>query len=394
MTQRYLVLGAGRQGVAGAFDLAERGEAAVVTLADRDGGRVAEAVQRLRALVPDVPFEGITLDVADSEGLRRLLSQHDAALSAMSYTVNLDVTRAAIAAGCHVNDLGGNTGVVRDQLALDEAARRAGVSVVPDCGLAPGLGNLLVAFGLERFPAADSARVRCGGLPQSPKGPLDYMLVFSVEGLTNEYTGAAEVLRDGERRLVPTLTGREELEFAPPVGPTEAFYTSGGISTLVESLQGRLRHLDYKTVRYPGHCEKVRTLMELGYLDLAPIRVGDQDVVPRALTHALWERALSYPGEPDLVVLRVELEGPAERAPAARRRLRLDLVDRLDPRTGFSAMERTTAYPAAMVTIRQARGVVRPGAHHLHEAFPLAEYVAALAAHDLRLSEQWLEGPA
>lgn len=392
MSHRYVVLGAGRQGVAGAYDLAVHGDAAGVTLADRDPARVADAVPRLQALAPAVPIEGATLDAADTDALRRLLARHDAALSAMSYTVNLAVTRAAIAAACHINDLGGNTGVVREQLALDDAARAAGVSVVPDCGLAPGLGNVLVAYGLERFPEADTARVRCGGLPQAPKGPLDYMLVFSVEGLTNEYTGEAEVLRDGERQLVRTLTGLEELEFPPPVGPAEAFYTSGGISTLVEALGGRLRHLDYKTVRYPGHCERVRTLMELGYLDLAPVRVGEQVVVPRDLTHALWERALSYPGEPDLVVLRVDVEGPGA-DPADRedrRRLRLELIDRFDPQTGFNAMERTTAYPAAMVTILQAKGVVPPGVHPLLSAFPPGEYVAALAAHDLHLSEAWI----
>jgi len=333
------------------------------------------------------------VEAGDEAAVRGLLAEHDAALSAASYTVNAAVTRAAIAAGCHLNDLGGNTGVVREQLAFDGAARAAGVSVVPDCGLAPGLGNLLVAYGLERFPAADTAHVRCGGLPQSPKGPLDYMLVFSVEGLTNEYTGDAEVLREGVRLHVPTLTGREELEFPPPVGPAEAFFTSGGISTLAEALSGRLRNLDYKTVRYPGHCDRVRALKELGYLDLQPVLLGTGPVVPRDLTHALWERALSYPGEPDLVVLRVDLHGPRKdaRDPEDRRLLRLELIDRLDPATGFSAMERTTAFPAAMITILQARGVVRPGAHHLHDAVPLGPYVADLAAHDIRLSERWIE---
>jgi lysine 6-dehydrogenase len=393
MTHRYAVLGAGRQGVAAAYDLAVHGDAAAVTLADRDGGRVSAALERLRALVPRVPFGGATVDAADEDAVAALLGEHDAALSAASYTVNAAVTRAAIAARCHLNDLGGNTAVVRDQLALDAAARAAGVSVVPDCGLAPGLGNLLVGYGLERFPAADSARVRCGGLPQAPKGPLDYMLVFSVEGLTNEYTGEAEILRDGERLHVPTLTGREELEFAPPVGPAEAFYTSGGISTLAEALAGRLRNLDYKTVRYPGHVDRVRTLYELGYLDLEPVLLGTGPVVPRDLTHALWERALSYPGEPDLVVLRVEVEGPGENPQGAgdRRLLRLELIDKLDPATGFSAMERTTAFPATMVTILQARGAVPPGAHHLQDAVPLATYVADLATHGLRLAERWIE---
>ena len=388
MTHRYIVLGAGRQGVAGAHDLALHGDAVLVTVADLDEARARAAAERLAELVPGVRFEATTVDAKDEAGVVRLLSGHDAALSAMSYTVNVAVTRAAIAAKCHVNDLGGNTDVVRGQLALDVEARAAGVSVVPDCGLAPGLGNVLVMYGLERFPEADTARVRCGGLPQHPRGPLDYMLVFSVEGLTNEYMGEAEILRDGERRLVPTFSGHERLEFAAPVGAAEAFYTSGGISTLVETLQGRLRSLDYKTVRYPGHWEKVKALIDLGYLDTEPIDVGGHPVVPRALTHALWERSLSRPDDADLVVLRVELEGP--NGPAGGRRvLRMDLLDKQSPATGFTAMERTTAYPAAMVTAMQARGAVKPGARRLEHALPLGEYVESLAAHDIELIERW-----
>ena len=378
MPYRYLVLGAGRQGVAAAYELARAGDAAHVTLADIDEARASAAAARIAALAPSVEVRAAPVDARDEAALERLLASHDAALSAMSYKVNEATTRAAISAGCHLNDLGGHTGVVRAQIALDGEARAAGVSIVPDCGLAPGLGNLLAAYAHERLGGAEALRIRCGGLPQRRVGPLDYKIVFSVEGLTNEYSGEAEVLRGGRRERVPAFTEPESLDLPAPVGAAEAFVTSGGLSTLCEQLEGEVASLDYKTVRYPGHYDRVRAMIDLGFLSETPVEVAGQRVVPRELVHTLWGRAMAFPEEPDLVVLRVEGEGGG-------RLLRLDLVDRQDEVTGFSAMERCTAFPAVMVTIRQARGEVTPGAHRVERAFPLAPYVAALGEHGLAL---------
>jgi lysine 6-dehydrogenase len=232
--------------------------------------------------------------------------------------------------------------------------------------------------------------LRCGGLPREPKGPLGYQLLFSIEGLTNEYVGEAEVLRDGALARVPTLEELEEIEFSPPVGRCEAFTTSGGTSTLCATYRGRLRFLDYKTVRYPGHCEKVRVLRDLGLLSDKPVRLRTASVVPRDVFHACATPALTYPG-PDVVVLRAEMWGKNGGAPA---RARIDVVDFADDRTGFSAMQRMTGYPAAMVVEALARGEGKPGAVPLELALPAAPLLQGLAARGIALTETRLAEPA
>src|SRR5690606_11402887 len=180
-------------------------------------------------------------------------------LSSADYRFNEAITKACISAKIHMVDLGGNLFVVERQLAMSAEAERAGITVVPDCGLAPGMACLLGALGVEHFDgeqggAVESMKLRVGGLPAHPKPPLNYKLVFSVRGLTNEYLEPADVLRDGKLQRVPSLGDVESLEFPAPYGTLEAFTTSGGCSTLPRTLAGRVRNLDYKTIRYPGHC--------------------------------------------------------------------------------------------------------------------------------------------
>src|SRR5215210_8307938 len=205
---------------------------------------------------------------------------HDAVLSCVTYFHNLSLARAAVEARTHFCDLGGNNAVVDAELALDEEASAAGVNVVPDCGLAPGMVSVLAAHGAARFDALDEVRIRVGGLPQKPRPPLDYQIVFSVEGLINEYVERARVVRGGRIVEVESMTEVEELEFPAPFGRMEAFQTSGGTSTLPETFLGRVTELDYKTVRYPGHCERFRLLIELGLTAADAVDVDGARLAP------------------------------------------------------------------------------------------------------------------
>src|SRR5207245_6645009 len=189
-------------------------------------------------------------------------------------------------------DLGGNNDVVAAELALDTEARSRGVNIIPDCGLAPGMVAVLVAHGAAQFDKLDEIHIRVGGLPQNPKPPLDYQLVFSVEGLINEYIEPARVVRNGKITNVASMTETEDIEFPPPFGRLEAFQTSGGTSTLPETFLGRVRELDYKTIRYPGHCAKFKTMIDLGLCSSEPLPLNGMRVAPRRLLADLLVRNL------------------------------------------------------------------------------------------------------
>ena len=388
---RILVLGAGRMGLGAAFDLAHNSrEVGAVTVADIDEGRaraVAETVGggRVRAA---------RVDVEDSAQVVGLMRGHDSVISCVTYFHNLRLARAAIEAGSNFCDLGGNNAVVDSELALDEEARAAGVRLTPDCGLAPGMVSVLVAHGAARFETLEDVHIRVGGLPQNPKPPLDYQLVFSVEGLINEYVERARVIREGKLVEVESMTEVESLDFPEPFGRMEAFQTSGGTSTLPETFAGRLRTLDYKTIRYPGHCERFKLLIDLGLASSEAVELDGSRVAPRHLLGEMLTRHLPA-DEPDLVFIRVEFKGRmrGEVEGAAPKTLRYDIIDRQDERTGLSAMMRTTAFPASIIAQMMARGETSgTGAIPQERSVPPRRFVEELAARDIIIKESLESG--
>jgi lysine 6-dehydrogenase len=386
----YLVLGAGMQGTAAAYDLIEHGGAQALTLADADPARLQAAARRLAALTGFGGLLPLRLDAADPRALAAAMQPADVCLSALPYRFALEVTRAALDARTHLLDLGGNTELALQQAALQAAhPNGAELSVLPDCGLMPGLGNLLVSHALLELGDLASCHLRCGGLPQHPRPPLDYQLVFSADGLINEYFGTAEVLRAGRLEQVPTFSGLESLE-VQGLGRLEAFITSGGLSTVPRSFAGRICELDYKTARYPGHFEKFKLLLDLGLLEERPIdlaRPGEAPApfVPRRLLAALLARKLDFPDSPDLAFLRL-----TARAAQSPRALQYELIDRQDPRTGFTAMERTTAFSAAACAALVAKGQVPPGVRPLELAVDPRAFVLALAERGLPIEvREW-----
>lgn len=379
----YTVLGAGRQGVALAYDLARNGEAERVVLADADEGVAHAAAKRLKRLLPRsrCAFEPRLCDVSKRADARAAMRGSAVTLSAVPYRFNVALAEVAVAARSSFLDLGGNTAVVRAELALHDKAKRARVSVVPDCGLAPGLGNHLAAHGVASLDRPRHVHVRCGGLPERPVGPLKYKLVFNFEGLINEYSGLGEFLRNGKRVDVPTLTELETIDFGDEIGELEAAVTSGGTSTCPQTWRGKLSSYDYKTLRYPGHWAQIRLLFELGAFE-QELETASGTIHPRATTRALFERALDFPDVRDVVILRTTVSGRHRGKAVA---LVYDVFERHDRKTGFSAMERGTAFPAALVAHLQARGAVAPGARPLEVSVPPLLYFDELAAHDIRV---------
>lgn len=385
MNYTYAVLGAGRQGTAAAYDMARWGDARRVILADRDAEVARQAAGRVNELLNTTIAEPAQVDVTDLEAVERLLTGVDGCLSAVPYAFNLDITRAAIAARSHFCDLGGHTGIVRQQHALDAEARAVGVSVIPDCGQVPGMGTCLMVYTMELLDEATDVYMWDGGLPRDPRPPFNYLLTFHIAGLTNEYAEPAIFIRDGKITEVESISELETVEFPEPIGTLEAFVAGGGTSTMPWTFEGRLRTLQNLTLRYPGHFAQLRAFYDLGLWDLEPIRVGNAEIVPREAFHALFEPKVTFTGGKDLVIVRVTVVGKKDGRDA---KGSVELIDYFDEETGFTAMERTTGWSAAIVAEMMVRGQTPRGAGGLETFVPSDSFVKELRRRGLDVTER------
>ncbi len=375
---RMLVLGAGLQGSACAFDLLRRPEVERVTLADLHPQHLPAFLKKQK----DKRLITARLDAKRGQELRKLLRGHDAVMNALPYYFNYPVAKAAVALGLHCADLGGNTEIVQKQKTLHAAARKKKVSVIPDCGLAPGMVNIIAAEGIRRVGDAESVKIFVGGLPQKPEPPLNYQIVYSLEGALDYYTTPSWVLREGRPERVDALSEVEAVEFPAPVGTLEAFHTGGGISTMPWAYRGRVRTMEYKTLRYPGHVAIMRPIRELGLLALDPVDVKGTDVVPRDAFIATVSPRLTKPDGHDLVALRVEVQGRNGR------RVAWQLLDYYDEATGISAMMRATGFSLAITGVMQVDGrISSAGVYTPDEAVPFDAYVAELRSRGVELLE-------
>ncbi|SRR5579883_356302 len=378
---RMLVLGRGLQGSACAYDLLQNPEVTEVRIADLHVDHLPEFLG---------PYSGTRLiptrlDVRDTEAVRAIMRQSDAVMSAIPYYFNFDLARQAVEAGVHFCDLGGNTEIVFQQKGLDAAARERGITIIPDCGLAPGMVNILAQHGIAQLERVSSVRIFVGGLPQQPEPPLNYQVVYSLEGVLDYYTTLSWVLRDGRRHQVKALSERETVTFPAPVGALEAFHTAGGLSTLAFRYEGKIPTMEYKTLRYPGHAHIMEAIRELGFLDTAPIEVRGVKVAPRDVATTVMGQRLTKPHGRDLVALRVVVEGSKGGVP---KRLAWELLDYFDAAHGISAMMRTTGYSLSITGQMQARGeIIPPGVHTPDECVPAERYIAELARRGINIRQ-------
>ncbi len=373
---RIVVLGIGIVGRAAVWDLVRRGHE--VTIGDTD----IDALERVSGEY-DVAGS-TTVDASSPHQIADLIAGADVLVSAVPYRFGVELAACAVAAGCHYVDFGGNPTVVARQLELDEAARDAGVAVVPDCGLAPGFANVLAVGAVAALGPGhvDRVALRVGALPAAPVGALGYQLTFSPEGLLNEYAEPCEVLRRGRYTVVEPLTEIERVDWEG-WGPLEAFHTAGGSSSLPRLWEGRVSEMDYKTLRYPGHATVFRALYELGMLSETPRRYGDATIAPR---HVVLDALSAHLPRSDDDVVLVRTWASAERdgeiVTAGHQ-----LVDRHDRR--FSALARTTAFPATALAHALATGHgSQPGARTMQTAIDAADLIAELAPLGIR-PEPW-----
>ena len=388
MSFTYGVLGGGRQGTAAAYDMAKFGEAKKVVIADIDGDAALASAERVNTLTHSEIAEGVALDVTDRSALASFLDPVDSFLSAVPYWLNPAITEAAIQARASMCDLGGNTDLVREQLKLDAAAVEAGVAVVPDCGQVPGMGTSLMVHAMSLLDRADHVFMWDGGNVQHPEPPFNYRCTFNIAGLTNEYYGEAVFLRNGKVTMVPTFQREdyEEIEFPAPIGTMEAFVAGGGTSTAPWTFEGNVQTFQNKTLRWKGHFEQWKAVIDMGLMDLDPVTINGVEVVPRDVLHACVEPKIrAADDERDFVIVRVKAVGKKNGKPAE---ALVELIDFYDEATGFTAMQRTTGWDGAIVAIMNARGQTPRGVKPVEIAVPTQLFVDELKKRGFSLTEQ------
>jgi lysine 6-dehydrogenase len=351
------------------------GDAQRVILADNQLDAARRGSDRVNQLTGRFIAEPVQLDVTDTRELAEFLTPVDSFLSAVPYRFNLEITRAALEAKAHMCDLGGNTDIAREQHGFDENARAAGISIIPNCGQVPGLGTTLMVYSTELLDEAKDVLMWDGGIPQKPRNPFNYLLTFHIAGLTNEYAEPAIFLRDGKVTEVEPMTELETIEFPEPIGTLEAFVAGGGTDTMPWSFEGKLRTLQNKTLRHPGHFAQLRAFYDLGLWSLEPIQVGDEKVVPRDVFHTLFEPKTVFPEDKDRVIIRIKTLGTKDGREAESR---VEFIDHYDEETGFTAMERATGWSAAIVAEMMARGETPRGAGGVETQVPAGPYVKEL----------------
>jgi lysine 6-dehydrogenase len=378
---RMLVLGAGLQGSACAYDLLQNPDVTQVRLADLNVSHIPDFLG---------PYSGARLfptplDVRDREAVLGVMRESDAVMSAVPYYFNGELAKLAVEAGTKFCDMGGNTEIVFEQKQLDAAARAKQISVIPDCGLAPGMVNILAQHGIEQLDSVESVRIFVGGLPQHPEPPLNYQIVYSLEGVLDYYTTLSWVLRNGKRTQVTALSELQPVEFSAPVGTLEAFHTAGGLSTMAFRYEGKIPTMEYKTLRYPGHAHIMEAIRELGLLELEPVDVDGTKVIPREAFVATVGPRLTKPDGRDLVALRVLVQGTKDGKPKT---FGWELIDYYDEVRGISAMERTTGYSLSITGQMQACGEIKTsGVCTPDECVPAESYIAELAKRGIEIRE-------
>ena len=341
-----LVLGYGNVGSIVAKDLAESMPSANLAIA----GRHEIKAKEVAATINRKNVTTIRLDADAYDGIVDAMKTFDLIVGTLPGDLGYRSIQVAIDAKVDMVDV---SYMPENPLTLDKHAIKAGVTVVPDCGVAPGLSNLLVGHVLSKLDQVESIHIMVGGLPKEPVPPLGYVLTWSPTDLIDEYTRKANIIQHGRVVEVEPLTGLEEIEF-PGVGKLEGFYTDG-LRTLLYTIKD-VKNMWEKTLRYPGHAHSIKLLETLGFFSKDPIQVDKARLAPRDVTVEVLKKSLLRPEVEDLLAMKVEVSGTAKRE---KKRYVYHLLDHYDRENAIKAMARTTAYPASIVSQLIAKNMVK-----------------------------------
>ena len=380
---KVVVLGAGLMGKEVARDLVASQAVEKIFLADVAPETAEEFVSTLNT----EKIEVVQLNAECDDALREVIARGNVVVNALFYTFNERVAKAAIDTGVHAVDLGGHIGGITEKvLDLNEEAAKKNVTIVPDLGVAPGMANILAGYGASNLDTVESIKLYVGGIPTEPKPPLHYTRVFSLEGVFDHYTEASKAIQKGKLTEVPSLTGIEPIYF-DEFGVLEAFYTSGGISTLYKTFPN-VKTLEYKTIRYKGHAEKFKFLADLGFLSKDNIvQVDGQDIHVRSVVREAIKKKLELGKKTDAVLLRAIIAGQKNEEQYT---YEYEMIVRKDMEANVTAMARATANTISVVAQMIGNGVIENrGVFSPEQIVPGKEYIQEMAKRGVDIKETW-----
>ena len=279
-------------------------------------------------------------------------------------------------------DLGGHTQNVINQIKRTNEAVDADITIVPDCGMGPGMNVSMALLAMEGFDKIEEVRVWDGGLPQDPTPPWNYNLFFNIQGLTNEYDGSAYFIRDGKVIEVPCFEDIEAIEFSHPIGILEAAVTSGGLSTMPWTYEGKIQILENKTLRYLGHWNEMIAYRQLGLFDENPIEINHSKISPREFYHTLLEPKLAITNPIDICIMKTEAIGFID---GNKSKKTIECIEYFDKETGFLAMEKWTGYHASIVMQHIVSGKVKKGVIPIEKAISGSDFYASAAKRNYKI---------
>jgi len=346
---RIAVFGSGLMGSAIARDLIKSDNVEQVVALDIDRDRLnsltrMERSARLLVKLHDVRHRSETV---------KLLKQFDVGVGALPHGLSEHAIQSTLAAGVNFVDL--IFGWRFEQSKITVTAKKKGITIIPACGLAPGLTNILAMAAADEMDRVDEVHIKVGGIPERPKPPLNYRIVFSFDAVLEEYLRKAKIVRNGRITEVDALSGLETVNFPPPIGRCECFYTDG-LSTLIRTLKD-VREMDEKTIRWPGHVAQIRTLIECGLLDTDPVHLNGTTITPRQFISNILSDRLRLNEEKDLTLLRIDVAG---RRNGKRAHYEYEMIDHYNRKGRMTSMARTTAFPCSIAAQLLAEGKVQP----------------------------------
>jgi len=348
---KVAVLGAGLMGKEAARDLVNSPGVEQVVIADIDLAKAEQVCHTLNRS----NISPASVDASNDAQLKDFMKDFDVVVNALFYAFNEKVARTAVEVGVHSVDLGGHIGHVTEKvLALHDEAVQAGVTIIPDLGVAPGMINILSGYGVSKLDRAETIKLMVGGIPVRPEPPFGYNHVFSIEGVFDHYTDPSLVIRDGKKMEVPSLSEIETVYFEN-FGPLEAFHTAGGTSTLSLSYPD-LKNLEYKTIRYPGHAEKFKLLVDLGLTSRdKTVEIDGRPVSVREVMLKVLDPILDLGDKDDVVLLRVIVSGVKGGQPQTHI---FEMTTYNDKANRVTAMARSTAYTISVVAQMIGSGTI------------------------------------
>ena len=348
----------------------------------------ARSLKELHEHVQSPRLRSFQVDARDPSVLAPILDGSAAVVGCAEPRLNPVLAEQCLALGIHYCDLGGGESVVRQELALADRARERGLWIIPNCGLDPGLTNILCAHAMDQFDEVAAAHLRVGDVPLHPEPPFNFRISWSAEKVLDDYTNPVTIIENGKLAQCEPLSHEERIQFPKPFGKMEAFCTAGGLERLLETHDGRLRALDHKLIRWPGHAAQMRFLLALGFGERRSIDVGTHLTYRDVLVRRMRQR-LGGTYE-DAVLLRVLVQG---RKDGQDRTLVYEMIERFDAATGESAMKRCTSIPiAAVAVLVAAQQIPGGGAAPPEHVVPRDDYFRLITERGLIISSTWYEG--